>query len=222
MVPMNFSSFGEDYVRRLAEGDPHVEKHFTDYFGEVLHVKLISRLRSPQTVEDAMQETFLRVPKNLRDGDLLFPDRLGAFVNSVSNNVLFEIYRDRQKHDVLPKDPPEPADPSVNLERGVVRGERKEMVFRILHDLSAKDRELLKMIFLEERDRADICRQLNVTSEYLRVLAHRAKNRFREAMEESDSGRHGRMRKTRMTGPALPHSNIRRSPPIDQLFWNQQ
>src|SRR5216683_1686181 len=85
---MNFSCFSEDYVQRLATGDPEVENHFTGYFGGLLRIKLKTKLRSANMIEDVRQETFLRVLATLRDGRLLYPDRLGGFVNSVCNNVL--------------------------------------------------------------------------------------------------------------------------------------
>jgi RNA polymerase sigma-70 factor (ECF subfamily) len=183
---MQFSSFNEDYVRRLASGDPEVEKHFTAYFGALLFLKLRTRLRSPQMVEDARQETFLRVLQALRkEGGLHNPERLGAFVNSVCNNVLLEAFRAAGKHGQAPEDPPERADPSIDMESELVSRERKEMVRRVLVTLPPKDRDLLRMIFLEERDKSAICEEMKVSGDYLRVLLHRAKSKFRDAIAQA-------------------------------------
>ena len=87
-------SFDGDYVRRLIAEDPETERHFTDYFGDLLYLKLRSRLRSPAQVEDARQETFVRVLTALKKkASLATPESLGAFVNAVCNNVLLETYR---------------------------------------------------------------------------------------------------------------------------------
>jgi RNA polymerase sigma-70 factor (ECF subfamily) len=43
-----------------------------------------------------------------------------------------------------------------------------------------KDRKILSWLFFEERDKGEICANLRVDREYLRVLLHRAKARFRE------------------------------------------
>ncbi len=86
--------FDRDYIDRLVAEDPEVEQHFTRYFGSLLSLKLRSRLRSAALVEDAKQETFVRVLTSLkRKRNLATPETLGAFVNSVCNNVLFELYR---------------------------------------------------------------------------------------------------------------------------------
>ena len=93
-VPLERFEFDREYVERLIAGEPETEQHFTRYFGDLLTLKLRSRLRSPAQVEDAKQETFVRVLTTLkRKGGIESPEALGAFVNSVCNNVLFETYR---------------------------------------------------------------------------------------------------------------------------------
>ena len=54
----------------------------------------------------------------------------------------------------------------------------------ILEQLPEKDRELLRMFFLEECDKSEICKHFNVGEDYLRVLLHRAKLRFRSMHSE--------------------------------------
>jgi RNA polymerase sigma-70 factor (ECF subfamily) len=52
-------------------------------------------------------------------------------------------------------------------------------VREILVDLPPRDRDLLKAVFLDERDRDEVCRQFGVDREYLRVLLFRAKQDFK-------------------------------------------
>jgi DNA-directed RNA polymerase specialized sigma24 family protein len=59
--------------------------------------------------------------------------------------------------------------------------DRKRQVQAALSDLPEKDRNLLRSIFLEETDKSEICRRYRVEGDYLRVLLHRAKARFRRA-----------------------------------------
>jgi len=49
----------------------------------------------------------------------------------------------------------------------------------ILLDLPQRDRSLLKAVFLDERDRDEVCREFAVDRDYLRVLLHRAKQEFK-------------------------------------------
>ena len=52
-------------------------------------------------------------------------------------------------------------------------------VREILEKLSERDRRLLREVFLEERDKDEVCREFGVDREYLRVLLHRAKQSFK-------------------------------------------
>jgi RNA polymerase sigma-70 factor (ECF subfamily) len=180
---MDFSSFNESYIARLAARDAEVEKHFTTYFSQLLVLKLRCRVRSPQLIEDVCQETFLRVLQVLgREGGLHHPERLGAFVNTICNNVLLEKFREAGRHSPMPDEPPDPVDTTIDLDHDIVTQERKDIVERVLAELSEKDRELLRKILLEERDKDEVCREMKVNSEYLRVLLHRARLRFKEAL----------------------------------------
>ena len=173
--------FDQAYVDRLVGGDPETERHFVRYFGDLLTMKLRSRLRSPALVEDARQETFRRVLTTLKEkGGLASAGSLGAFVNSVCNNVLFETYRAGGRADQLPEhhDPVDEDRPSV--ESGLMAEQDRDRVTRALRGLPDKERELLRWLFFEERDKDALCRELGVDRNYLRVLVHRAKGRFRE------------------------------------------
>lgn len=178
-------AFDSAYISRLVAEDPSTERHFTSYFGDLLALKLRGRLSSAAAIEDAKQETFVRVLTALKQrGGLERPETLGAFVNSVCNNVLFEIYRAEKRTVPVDDNAPEPADDkALDAESRVMREENRERVRRALKALPAKEQELLRWLFLEERDKDDICRQLQIDRGYLRVLLFRAKLRLREQLE---------------------------------------
>jgi RNA polymerase sigma-70 factor, ECF subfamily len=180
---MEFASFDEEYVRKLADGDPEVEKHFTDYFGSLLLIKLRARqLRSSHRIDDIRQEVFLRVLQAVRTGSgIRQPERFGAFVISVCNNVVNEDIRDGQRHPQPSEPMTDPIDAGADAESEFVNWERKNIVKQVLAELPAKDRKLLELS-LQEVDKSEICKKLGVTDEYLRVLLHRAKARFKEVL----------------------------------------
>jgi RNA polymerase sigma-70 factor (ECF subfamily) len=173
--------FDRAYLDRLASGDPDTERHFTRYFGDLLSIKLRSRLRSPAQVEDARQETFFRVLKALRQpGGIQSPGGFGAFVNSVCNNVLFEMYRSHSKTTPLEDEVgAELPDPAVDAETAAAADEDRAHVRGIMESLPQKERQLLHWLFFEECDKDEVCRRLNIDRNYLRVLLHRAKQRFK-------------------------------------------
>lgn len=179
---LEFHTFDARYVESLCAGDQTTQDHFTAYFTSLLRIKLRSRLRSPQAVEDVKQETFARVFAVLRrDGGLRQPERLGAFVNTVCNNVLFEQYRAASRSESLDEENrPEPADSRADALSIASSRQIADKVREILLELPERDRALLKAVFLEESDREDVCRKFGVDREYLRVLLHRAKQGFKQ------------------------------------------
>jgi RNA polymerase sigma-70 factor (ECF subfamily) len=71
----------------------------------------------------------------------------------------------------------------MHTDGAVVNRERKEMVSQVLNQLAAKDRDILRSLYLEETNKDEVCERFEVDRDYLRVLVHRAKLRFREVYE---------------------------------------
>ncbi|MGO9776476.1 MAG: RNA polymerase sigma factor [Terracidiphilus sp.] len=177
---MQFYSFDASYVSNLCAGDPPTQEHFVVYFSELLQLKLRSRLNSPHAIEDVRQETFARVFAILRKDGLRQPERLGAFVNTVCSHVLSEHYRSSGGSESLDVEGrPELPDRRASALEIVVARQTKDKVREILLDLAPRDRSLLKAVFLDERDRDEVCREFGVERDYLRVLLHRAKQEFK-------------------------------------------
>jgi RNA polymerase sigma-70 factor (ECF subfamily) len=184
---MEFESFDEDYVQKLVAGDPDVESHFASYFTKLVRIKTNYRRLPPEDSDDVLQETLLRVIRRLREGGgLAQAAGLGAFVNAVCNNVMREKIRQHVRHPTHPNPGrlPEPADSRVPVNGNIERRELKALVEEVLGALPDRDQKILRMLFLEERTKPEICKDLGVEADYLRVVLHRAKSRFRQKLAE--------------------------------------
>jgi len=178
---LQFHTFDASYVESLCAGDQRTQQHFVSYFTLLLQLKLRSRLQSPQAIEDVCQETFSRVLAVLRkDGGLRQPEHLGPFVNTVCKHVLLEHYRSSKGNESLDEEGrPELPSAGDNAFDIAAAGQIKEKVREILLDMPLRDRQLLKAVFLDERDRDEVCREFGVDRDYLRVMLHRAKQEFK-------------------------------------------
>ena len=181
---LQFQSFDESYIKRLQMGDFRTQEHFSNYFGALIKIKLGSRLNSREAIEDLRQETFTRFFAALKAGKILQPERLGPFVNSICNNVLMEYYRSSGRSTSL-DDEEEKNFPAADFDlvETLRVKEREKKVKAILEELSERDRRLLKEVFLEERNKDEVCRDYGIDREYLRVLLHRAKQAFKSAYQ---------------------------------------
>src|ERR1700682_505519 len=99
---VNFVTFDASYVSKLRTGDAPTEQHFITYFSELILLKLRSRLRNQELIEDLKQETFSRTFSLIRsEGGIRHAERLGPLVNSICNNVLMEQYRSSNRVEAL-------------------------------------------------------------------------------------------------------------------------
>jgi RNA polymerase sigma-70 factor, ECF subfamily len=182
---MDLFSFDDDYVRRLREGDRETEAHFYSYFHGLLYAKLRRRLHSMYAIEEVRQEVFLRTLERL--GQIVDGRKLGAFVNTTCNHVLMEYYR-QESRAVSLADQPDAAD-RTDLEVGYDSAHNTARVRAVLETLDPRDAQILRDIFLEDVDKDEICERYGIDREYLRVLLHRAKAKFRAAFLRRNSGR---------------------------------
>lgn len=181
---LEFFSFDQGYFDRLRAGDPDTETHFASYFGELIRIKLRARYLPHHDIDDIRQETFVRVLGAIRkENAVQSPERLGAYVNSVCNNVLLEHRRSSLRHPPLPEEAVDIPDRVIDLDGTLISAETKESVRQVLTELPQNDRELIRAVLLEEGSKDQICRRLSVDRDYLRVLLHRAKKNFKSRYE---------------------------------------
>src|SRR6185437_14817225 len=122
----------------------------------------------------------LRSQEGIRDAT-----RLGAFVNSVCNNVLLEHYRSSSRTTPLDEEEVEIPDQKVDVLGTLISGQMAGRVRAVLEGLGERDRRLLKTVFFEELDKDEVCRDFQVDRGYLRVLLHRAKQTFKSQFSKA-------------------------------------
>jgi RNA polymerase sigma-70 factor, ECF subfamily len=178
---VEFISFDEGYVQGLAAGDASTVEHFNRYFGELIFIKLRSRQYSSQMIEDVRQETFLRVFQVLRRDGIRQPERIGAFVNAICNNVVMEFGRASSRLTYM-DDPPDQPSYAASADDDLMERERRAHVRRILEKMPAKNQKLLTAVFIEERPPDEVCAEMGIDRNYLRVLLFRARTQLKEAV----------------------------------------
>src|SRR6478736_1625352 len=165
---LDFHQFTESYLHGLREQDGTTEAHFVSYFSKILQNKLRRRLACPEHIKDVQQETLLRAWAAVQaEGGIRHPERFGAFVSSVCNNILRESYRSRARIKPLDDLQCDPTDKSPAPDGMLLAAETKRQVQRVLARLDLKDRRILRAIFFEQRDKDEVCVELGVSREYL-------------------------------------------------------
>ena len=127
-------------------------------------------------VDDLVQEALTRFLLATRENKVRNPESAGAFLNGVCRNVISEYRRRASRDEPMPEVPPEPPGKALaeadlfELRQAIVHG---------MQQLSARDREILRAFYLEEKTKDEILRQTGMSDENFRVVLFRAKERFR-------------------------------------------
>jgi RNA polymerase sigma factor (sigma-70 family) len=169
-----------------AQGSPHNGSSaeaalYEKYAGRVYYLAL-SELRSPEDAEDVRTETFLRVIKALRQGQLRSPDSLPSFIIGITLNVIREGIRHKYKaaqiefQEVERTSTHAPDDFFLNPET-------KRAIEQVIQRLKAREQAFLRMYYYEELPPEVIARRLGIKEERLRLIKSRTLKRFREIYE---------------------------------------
>jgi RNA polymerase sigma-70 factor, ECF subfamily len=182
---MDDFTFDDEYVRRLLAGDPAVERHFFRYFHGRLRTKFVKGVHPPSEADDLCQRVFLIAFAALSGGKGPEDGRkLPAWMFGIARNLLSEWYRAPKSDQFDPATHDVPSREDVELT--YITLERIELVRQVIEwlDPPSRDRDIVKAIYIEERDRKEVCRDHGVDQQYLRVLVHRALKRFAELFQK--------------------------------------
>ncbi len=148
-----------------------------------LQIMALRALGDPEAAEEAVQETLVRALEALRDGRLSDPGKLGAFVRGIARHVITDIHRARQRTAPLRTAPgADPASTANDPLAALVTAEERERVRLALTQLSASDREILRLSFFEGLGPVDIAERLGEPALRVRKRKSRALSRLRQAL----------------------------------------
>jgi RNA polymerase sigma-70 factor, ECF subfamily len=175
--------------RRHADAEEH-KTLLRDMSG--LKAQLTRVTRDADVAEDLLQDAIVTALNKLRTGEIEHRSQLDGYVYRVALNH-FRNYRRKDKSSVsdadsagLLEDAAAEARPALAIQTeqwaGVVR--------RLLRELSSpRDREVLVRFYLKEEERGALCRSLGLTDLQFNRVIFRARERFRELLEDKGFGK---------------------------------
>ena len=190
---VDFYPFDAEYVRRLCDGEPAVEEHFSIYFADRLAIKLRSGRFAAADIDDIIQETFVRALQILRNNGLRRAESLGAFIFGICRRICLERSRPR-KLEPLSDQLSQSLQGPDNQEKDLLEAERSRTLWRAMGEMDPKDRRLLKAYFFKEQPKDEICETFGVSRGYLRVCLFRLKKalkrRYLKKFDETHKPNH--------------------------------
>jgi len=125
-------------------------------------------------IDDVVQETlrrFLESGQRIRD-----PEAVGAFLNGICRNVILEYRRRMFRDSTVTELAPDHPDKSITQTELF---ELRDAIEEGMGELSARDRRVLQMFYLEEAAVDQILAATGLSEPTFRVVLFRAKERFR-------------------------------------------
>ena len=127
-------------------------------------------------VDDLVQESLARFFRAEQKQLIRNPEELGAFLNGVCRNVILEYRRRIRREPNIDPDMPIP-DNGIRPDAEIF--EMRDSIDNGLKELAERDRAILRSLYLEGREKEDICREWGMSDAQFRVVLFRAKERFR-------------------------------------------
>jgi RNA polymerase sigma-70 factor (ECF subfamily) len=172
----------------ICDGDGSAETRLVERYSNGLRYLLLRRTRDDERAQDLLQDTLYIAITKLREIELDEPARLAGYLRGIAIRVALNDGRRRQREPYpmaveavaqVPGREPRQFD-------DVARDQSRAAVHKLLKSMPVKrDRELLRRFYVEDQDKDEICKALDLNSLHFNRVLYRAKNRFRKLLEES-------------------------------------
>lgn len=178
-------------ANRISSGDRSAENALAEYYSSGVVAALRAWGCVPDLAEEISNDALWTVIKRLRRKPLADPDKLAGFIvgtarkkwsNIRKKNVRQNTYCDSEHLERMASGAQGPADIAQ-------REERARIVYQLLGELrNARDRQILIRFYLDEADKARICRELDMDERNFNNAIYRARMRFHVLVERAEKG----------------------------------
>lgn len=175
-------------VQGIRDGDSGAESRLFERYSNGLRYLLLRRVHDDERAQDLLQDTFYIAISKLREIDLENPERLAGYLRGIAIRVALNAGRRRQREPYameaeavaqIPDREPRQFD-------HVAREQTLKAVHKLLRSMPIKrDREILTRFYVEDQDKDEICKALNLDSLHFNRVLFRARKRFRKILEKS-------------------------------------
>ena len=172
-----------ELARRIAAAAPDVDREAEAALCRLLAPRVrrygLRHLRDAEAAADLMQHVILMTLEKLRAGALRDPGQIVSFVFGTCRLVVLDMRRGNLRRERLLEAygedlPYADIAPAPRVDDGRIE--------RCLETLSERERTVLVTTFHEDKDAAEVARQLGLTAGNVRVIRHRALGRLRDCM----------------------------------------
>ena len=172
----------------ISRGDKNAEVVlFKKYYPPMLYI-MERKTGDPEHAQDLCQEAFCILLERLRSRPLDEPEKLAAFLHTIAFNLhIAEIRKSHRRKTFNNQDIVNAvSDISQNQYRTLIK-ERASNAVRLLLDSmdNPRDKKLLHSFYIQEKDKADVCAELDLSLRHFDKVLYRAKQRFKSLLTQN-------------------------------------
>ena len=170
----------ESMVRRIRNGDRKAEQLLASRF--LPRIRLLGRKLGAEAhlCEDLAQEAILKVILNLRSDRLKEVSKLSAYVDQTARFTYFGWRRNRNNQLEL-RESCDEVQNSSNVEEAYIHACNRLWVIEQIEKLSMqRDQLLLLKFYINEQDKSEICRTLDLSHDQFDKALYRARMRLKK------------------------------------------
>jgi RNA polymerase sigma-70 factor (ECF subfamily) len=182
----------EDLAARILAGDALAEGELVRKYQRGVLLILNRATGDPELARDLCQDTFVIVLNRLRARPLEDPSRHAAFIAQTARNLAIA----EKRREVRRRTQPDSMAVAQAAHAAPSRETLSELessaiaVRRLLAEMkSPRDRMAIVRFYLDEQSKESICADLGVTELQFNVILFRARERFRQLLEDRGLGR---------------------------------
>lgn len=168
------------------KGDKTAEEELVRRYSQGISFMIWKITSRPSVISDLCQETFLIAIEKIREGGVREHEKLSGFMLGIARNVSFTYLRDPHNRGVGIDEDGDLHDEGPNPYDNLLEREIATIARQAIKSLkSARDREVLYRLYVEEDDRERICSDLGLTKGRFNLVLHRAKKQFEKLYRKS-------------------------------------
>jgi len=171
----------------IEKGDKNAERALIEKYQKILYFVLSNRTRDPELAKDLVQDTFVIVLEKLRNNSLEDPSKLAAYLQSTAINLYIGEVRksERRKTSADTELIESVSENEGDQYRRVLQEQARIAVRKHIAELpQERDRKILHRYYLEEKDKEEVCSELDLDHRHFDRVISRARTRFKELVDE--------------------------------------
>lgn len=182
----NKISQAESIVSRISLGDKLAEQELVSTYYRGLTFILNKQTQNQALSQDLAQDTFIVVIQKARDNAITNPAALSAFIRQIGINLLIGYKRKETRRNTHGVDNIEIHAPTDNMEISQALHSDKllQITTQLLNELKTpRDKEILQSYFIYDKNKQQICQDLDLSAEHFDRVLFRARQRLKQLIQ---------------------------------------